>query len=252
MEAKLLSLITKLQVICLPWSDATPIDENDWYYIADDMAEMLPNFLRYAKQDYALQITPPLIKELAKWLTTVMSICPKDTQHQFTEFWNELFWESYLWMGWIKQYYPALSESVDMPPTSDLCEPAEVTPPTPQDAAQPLPTAHPLNSREAKRIFEDMSKHGFIVKDGTKWKWVSKAINYGYFVYRMNLHYKLQKGLKRQLLNWEIFKTIIVNADKMQKSCSPQMSTYKDGNNIIPANSNEKEMIEAIILNKRR
>lgn len=251
MEVKILSLITKLQVICLPWSDATPIDENDWYYIADDMAEMLPNFLRYAKQDYAQHITPPLIEELAKWLTTVMSICPKDTQHQFAEFWNELFWESYLWMGWIKQYYPALSESRDMA-TLDLCEPAEVTPPTPQDAAQPLPSAHPLNSRQAQRIFEDMSKHGFIVRDGSKWKWASKAINYGYFVYRMNRHFNLFKGRKTRRINWEVFASIIVNADKMRKSCKTQMSNYMGGDNILPADSNEKKAIESIILNKRR
>lgn len=219
MEAKILSLITKLQLICLPWDDGTPIDENDWYYIADNMAEILPDFLRYAKQDYALQITPPLIIELAKWLTTVMSICPKDTQHQFAEFWNELFWESYLWMGWIKQYYPTLSENRELPPKSDLCEPAEVAPPTPQDVAQPLPTSHPLNSPRVQLIFEELNKQGYVAKYGSKWEWKAGAGLYGYFVVRMSNVFNLHKVKdESRLLDWALFSKVILNGKKLQQS----------------------------------
>lgn len=217
MEAKILELIDRLQ-------RAIKQGANVDFVLPLDMANMLADFLKYARRDYADAITPPLIAELYKEITEAVEMINN------TEFWcaeadmpmpienSNLRNEAVKWLKYLKAYYRTLTDGREML-TLDLCEPAEDAPPTPQDVAQPLPTSHPLNSPKVQLIFEELNKQGYVAKYGSKWEWKAGAGLYGYFVARMSNVFNLHKVKdESRLLDWALFSKVILNSKKLQQS----------------------------------
>jgi hypothetical protein len=228
MEAKILNLISRLQTILLPWCDEeTP--EKDWYYTADDMAELLPDFLRWAKHDYAMHITPPLIKELHKWLSIILINTPTDANHQFTDWEINLRGEVTVWLQWIHDYYP------DTVPSTEVEEPATM-----------LPECHPLTTPEVIAIFEKLAEHGFMKSDGDKWQWQETKALYGYFVEKLS--YKLHLLFKDRI-NWQLFNDVITNGKKLEKGAKESNARFTNSRDGVEARGCKYEIVNTIISN---
>ena len=224
-EKELLKLIDWLQTALLPgdyWEDA---EEWEWYEVAAEMRRLLPDFLAYAKNDYAQGITPPLIKELTRWLCNVIKYAPSvDEQSQYAEFWNNLYWEASIWLQWISEYYSEAIQPTPLPEfqqeTPCAAEPASTS--TMYTAAEPLPGNHPLNTPKAKRVFEILAqRYGYMVQCGDKWKWCANKKAYGLFVDALSDRWKIKRN---GCTNWQCFSDVIINHKELCKSALQAIS----------------------------
>lgn len=178
MEKKILNLVGKLQTVLLPWEDAFPIEDEEWYYLPDELEELLPKFLNYAKADFANGVTPPIIQELAFWLSRIVINAPHEEDSQFAEFWSDLYWESFIWMQWLREYYPNIKISNE---TSAGAE----------ETSEKWGLPGELDTERARKYFGIAIEKGWILPTSTdRFKWLmggergGKA-RLGYFVVKV-------------------------------------------------------------------